>query len=40
MDPAVEVAAAISHCYSNPGGSIPVLEKALTDDKIKLPKRT
>ena len=39
MDPAAEVAAAMSQCNGKPGTSIPVLEKALTDDKIKLPKR-
>ena len=38
-DPAASVANAITHCNSSPAASIPVLEKALTDDKIKLPKR-
>jgi len=38
-DPAASVATAITHCHSDPSSSIPVLEKALTDDKIKLPKR-
>ncbi|MBS0524204.1 MAG: hypothetical protein JSS04_11280 [Proteobacteria bacterium] len=40
MDPAADVAVAITHCNSNPGGAIPVLEKALTGDKIKLPPRS
>ena len=38
-DPAAGVATAISQCNGKPASSIPVLEKALTDDKIKLPKR-
>lgn len=40
LDPSVSVATAITHCNSSPGSAIPVLEKALTDDKIKLPSRT
>ena len=40
MDPAADVAVAITHCNSNPASAIPVIEKALTDDKIKLPSRT
>jgi len=34
------VADALSSCGSNAKGSIPTLEKALTDEKITLPKRT
>jgi hypothetical protein len=33
------VADALASCGSNAKGSIPVLEKALTDEKITLPKR-
>ena len=39
MDPAVEVATAITHCNGSPATAIPVLEKALKDDKLALPKR-
>jgi hypothetical protein len=31
---------AMANCQSNPTASIPVLEKALTDQKVMLPKRT
>src|SRR5690348_3331731 len=37
--PAADVATAIAQCDSNPGNSIPVLEKQLTGDKIALPSR-
>jgi hypothetical protein len=30
---------AMAGCASNPAGSIPVLEKALKDNKVTLPKR-
>jgi hypothetical protein len=39
LDPAVSTANALTQCNRNPGSAIPVLEKALTDDKIKLPSR-
>ena len=39
LDPAVSTATALTQCNRNPGAAIPVLEKALTDDKIKLPSR-
>jgi hypothetical protein len=39
MDPAATVATAITQCNSKAAASIPILEKALTDDKIKLPTR-
>jgi hypothetical protein len=39
-DPAVAVATALTKCNSAPGASIPVLEKSLTDDGFKLPKRS
>jgi hypothetical protein len=38
-DPAANVATAMTKCHSAAAASIPVLEKALTDDKIKLPPK-
>jgi hypothetical protein len=38
--PDVTVPEAMSKCASSPASSIPVLEKALTDNKVTLPKRT
>ncbi|SKA38762.1 hypothetical protein SAMN02745126_06098 [Enhydrobacter aerosaccus] len=35
-----EIATAMSQCDSNPNSSIPVLEKILTGNKIKLPARS
>ncbi len=40
LDPSVTVATALTQCNNKPGSAIPVLEKALTDDKIKLPARS
>ncbi len=37
--PAVGVPEAMSTCSSSPSTSIPVLEKALTDNKVTLPER-
>lgn len=36
---AAGVPEAMAGCATNPGASIPVLEKALTDQKVTLPKR-
>jgi hypothetical protein len=33
-------AEAMANCTTTPGTAIPVLEKALTDNKVALPKRT
>lgn len=38
--PDVTVPEAMSKCSSSPASSIPVLEKALKDNKVTLPKRT
>jgi hypothetical protein len=38
--PNVSVETASAKCGSNPAGSIPVLEKALTDARIDLPPRS
>ena len=38
--PDVTVPEAISKCATSPASSIPVLEKALQDNKVTLPKRT
>lgn len=38
-DPAVSIATALTKCNSAPGASIPVIEKSLTDDGFKLPKK-
>jgi hypothetical protein len=38
-DPATAIAVALSKCNTAPAASIPVLEKALTDDGAKLPKK-
>ena len=38
-DPAVAVATALTKCNSAPAASIPVLEKSLTDDGFKIPKK-
>ena len=35
-----EVATAMSQCDSNPATAIPVLEKILTGNKVKLPARS
>lgn len=40
QDPATSVATALTKCNSAPATSIPVLEKALTDDGFKLPKKS
>jgi len=37
--PTPDVSAAMTKCQSDPASSIPVLEKALTDAKVSLPKR-
>ena len=37
--PQASVPEAMSKCSSSPATSIPVLEKALTDNKVKLPSR-
>src|SRR5262245_15705952 len=37
--PTPDISVAMAKCQSNPTSSIPVLEKALTDAKISLPKR-
>lgn len=37
--PNISVEAAIGKCGSDPAGSIPVLEKALTDARLDLPPR-
>jgi hypothetical protein len=34
------IGTAMSKCNSDPGSAIPVLERALTDQKISLPRRT
>ncbi len=38
-DPAVGIATALSTCNGSPGSAIPVLEKALSDEGFKLPKK-
>jgi hypothetical protein len=38
-DPATAIAVALSKCNTSAAASIPVLEKALTDDGLKLPKK-
>ncbi len=38
--PDVTVPDAMSKCATSPASSIPVLEKALKDNKVTLPKRT
>jgi hypothetical protein len=38
--PDVTVPEAMSKCATSPAGAIPVLEKALKDNKVTLPKRT
>jgi hypothetical protein len=38
--PDVTVPEAMSKCSTSPASSIPVLEKALRDNKVTLPKRT
>jgi hypothetical protein len=38
--PDVTVPDAMSKCGSSPAGAIPVLEKALKDNKVTLPKRS
>ena len=38
-DPAVAIATALTKCNSAATASIPVLEKALTDEGFKLPKK-
>ena len=38
--PDVTVPEAISKCATSPASSIPVLEKALQDNKVTLPKRS
>jgi len=38
-DPAVGIATALSACNRGSASSIPVLEKALTDEGFKLPKK-
>lgn len=38
--PDVTVPEAMSKCATSPASSIPVLEKALTDNKVTLPKRS
>ena len=37
--PQAQVPEAMSKCATSPATSIPVLEKALTDNKVKLPSR-
>jgi hypothetical protein len=37
--PQAQIPEAMSKCSSSPATSIPVLEKALTDNKVTLPKR-
>lgn len=38
-DPAVAVATALTKCNTAAAASIPVIEKSLTDDGFKLPKK-
>ena len=38
-DPAAGIATALATCNGAPGASIPVIEKALTDEGFKLPKK-
>jgi hypothetical protein len=38
-DPAVAIATALSKCNTGAAASIPVIEKSLTDDGFKLPKK-
>ena len=38
--PDATIPEAMSKCATSPAGSIPVLEKALKDNKVTLPKRT
>jgi hypothetical protein len=38
-DPAVAIATALTKCNTGTAASIPVLEKALTDEGFKLPKK-
>ena len=38
-DPSVAIATALTKCNSAAAASIPVLEKGLTDDGFKLPKK-
>lgn len=38
-DPATSIATALAKCNGAPGSSIPVLEKALTDQGFKLPAK-
>ena len=38
-DPSTAIATALTKCNSAPGTSIPVLEKALTDEGFKLPTK-
>ena len=38
-DPSAAIATALSQCNTRASASIPVLEKALTDDGFKLPKK-
>ena len=40
VDPNVSVDTAMSKCQSDPGGSIPVLERALQGAKVDLPPRS
>ena len=37
--PTPDISVAMTKCQSDPASSIPVLEKALTDAKVNLPKR-
>jgi hypothetical protein len=38
-DPAVSIATALTKCNTAAAASIPVIEKSLTDDGFKLPKK-
>ncbi len=38
-DPSTAIATALTKCNTGAAGAIPVLEKALTDDGFKLPKK-
>lgn len=38
-DPAVAIATALTKCNTAAAASIPVIEKSLTDDGFKLPKK-
>jgi hypothetical protein len=39
FDPAAAIATALTKCNTAPAASIPVVEKALTDDGFTIPKK-